>query len=134
MVDAARAHARRLCAACIALGHVGIVALGLTHRLAFGDPSGYRFLAVIGDNPTWILVHAACAIVLMTSIARDKGHVTALSFSSGWMGVWGFLTLLGGLTSPSPVSLAGPVLAIVLAATAYSGAMAWAVAPRRGGP
>jgi len=133
MVNTARAHARRFSAGCIALGHVGIVVLALTGRLVFIVPSGYRFLALISDNPIWVLVHCICAVVLVTSLVRDRGQISALSFSASIMGAWGFLNVLAGLTSPSPVSLAGPVLGMVLGATAWSVAMGWAVAPHRAG-
>ncbi len=134
MVNAARVHARRISAACIMAGHLGIVVLALVDRLVFVVPSSYPLLVMVSINPIWVFIHASCAAAIALSLIRNRWHVQVLSMSSGWMGVWGLLNLIGGMTTPaSTVSLAGPVLAIVLAGTAYSMAMAWAVAPTHGG-
>jgi hypothetical protein len=126
-----RVHARKVSATFIMCGHLGLFALAATGRLLTIVPSGFPLLALVAGNCIWLLLHLVCALMIAASLVCNRWQVGAMSMSAGGMGSWGFLTLLGGLTATSPVSLAGPVLAIAFAATAYSIAMAWAVAPHK---
>lgn len=127
--DASRVYARKISGACIALGHVSLFTLAVTHRLEFSTPTEYKFLQLAALNEAWLIIHAVCASAIVVSLMLDKMHVQSLSMSAGCMGAWGFISLLGGLTTVRPVSLAGPVLALVLSSVAYSVVMSWAITP-----
>ena len=122
-------HARKVTATGIGLGHLALAGLAGTGHLTPSAPSSFPVLAAVTENPAWLFVHAACAAVIAWSLLRNRGQVTAMSMSAGWMGAWGALTLLAGLSAVDRISLAGPVLGLAFAVTSYSVAMAWAVAP-----
>lgn len=113
----------------IMLGHIGLGMLALTHHLTFANPSRYQLLVLVDADSSWVIVHFGVALVIMVSLLQSRWYVTAMSMSAGWMGAFGFLSLLTGLTSMGPVGLAGPILALALSGTAYAVAMSWAVAP-----
>lgn len=129
--NTSRALARKMSATFISLGHVGLGVLAATHHLAYANPSRYPFLTLVNADHVWIVVHFGVAAFIAFSLVRNQWHITAMSMSAGWMGAFGFLSLLSGATSVGPVGLAGPVLALALSGTAYSIAMSWAVAPHQ---
>lgn len=129
--DAMRVHARKVIGACLAAGHVSLFSLAVTNRLLFSVPIEFKFLQLAASNQIWLLIHLLCAVVITISLVANRFQVQAMSMSSGALGAWGFIMLLGGMITATHVSLAGPVLALVLAAVAYSVAMSWAITPPR---
>lgn len=124
-----RALARKVSATFIGLGHVGLGILAATHHLTYANPSRYPLLVQADADHIWVVIQFSVAAFIAVSLARNRWHITAMSMSAGWMGAFGFLNLLSGLTATGPVALVGPVLALTLSGTAYSIAMSWAVAP-----
>jgi uncharacterized membrane protein YesL len=99
--------------------------------LSISVPSQYDFLIYLVNNSIWLVIHLLCAVIVGLSLAYNRWHVVAMSISSGFMGAWGLFSLLAALTAVSPVSLAGPVLAIVLSVVAHAMAVSWATVPKR---
>lgn len=126
-----RVLARKMSATFIGLGHVGLGLIAWTHHLVYANPSRYPLLTQADSDHAWVVIHFGVAAFIAASLLRDRWHVTAMSMSAGWMGAFGYLNFLSGLTATGPVSLVGPVLALTLSGTAYSIAMSWAVAPHQ---
>lgn len=114
----------------VAISHLMLMTLGVAHRLSFSVPTRYLLLEQTLDSSLWTLLHGACFIAILITLKLDKGQVTALGAATGVMGAWAFLSLLWGLTTASPVSLAGPMLAAGIAALSYLLTISWARAPR----
>ena len=109
--------------------HFALMVLGLTDRLAFTLPTRYELLTVTLENPMWFIFHGICFITIIITLKIDRGVIQALGAATGVMGAWGFLSFLWGLTTPTPVSLAGPVLGFAVATLSYLLTIAWARSP-----
>lgn len=114
----------------VAVSHFLLMMLGIVNRLGFGIPTRYPLLLQTLDSSLWTIFHGLCFIGLVFAISKRKGHVTALAAATGVMGAWAFLSLLWGLSTPTPVSLAGPILAGGIATLSYLLTISWARAPR----
>ena len=122
---------RKIAMTFIGLGHVGLGVLALTHHLTYANPSRYELLASADADHLWIVIQFGVAAFIVVSLLKNRWFITAMSMSAGFMGAFGFLNGLSGLTATGGVSLVGPVLALALSGTAYAVAMSWAVAPRQ---
>ena len=114
----------------VATSHFFLMLLGLFDRLSFSVPSRYILLLQTLTNPLWIVLHGACFLAIIISLYRNRGQVTALGAATGVMGSWAFLDLLWGLTTLTPVSLPGPILASGIASLSYILTISWARPPR----
>lgn len=114
----------------VAASHFVLMALGIVHRLSFSVPTRYVLLEQTLDSALWTIFHGACFIALIVVLRRRKGIVTALGAATGVMGAWAFLSLLWGLTTPTPVSLTGPALGGGMATLSYLLTIAWARSPK----
>lgn len=114
----------------VATSHFFLMLLGVFGRLSYSVPSRYVFLLQTLTNPLWVILHGVCFLALIIALYKNKGQVTALGAATGVMGSWAFLDLLWGLTTLTPVSLPGPILAGAIATLSYLLTNSWARLPR----
>lgn len=115
----------------VAVSHFALMTLGLSNRLTFAVPTHYELLSQTLTSSLWIVLHGACFLsVIITLYFYRKGIVTALGAATGVMGAWAFLSFLWGLTTETPVSLAGPVLGGGITTLSYLLTISWARAPQ----
>lgn len=114
----------------VASSHFLLTVLGLFDRLEFTVPTRYLLLGQTLDSRLWTLFHALCFIAIFLTIWLKRGEVSALGAATGVMGAWSFLSLLWGLSTPTPVSLAGPILGTGIAILSYMLTLSWARSPR----
>lgn len=132
MTPRQRMHRSRVYLALVVAGsHFTLMILGLTDRLAFTLPTRYELLTVTLENPMWLILHGACFVALVVTLKVNRGVIQALGAATGVMGSWAFLSFLWGLTTPTPVSLAGPVLGGGIATLSYLLTIAWARSPHQ---
>lgn len=98
--------------------HLGVVLLGAVDRLVFAPiaASPYPLLDDVVDSHVWVWLNAVAFLgVGAATIYRHRGWViSALSFSSAILVVWGLLAGLWGLLSPVEPTLLGPLLAVII--------------------
>ena len=114
----------------VAASHFALMVLGVVDRLTFYTPSRNSILLQTLDNPLWAILHGLCALAIVFALRHRRYIVPALGSATGVMGAWSFLSLLWGLTTLIPISLAAPVLGFGIAALAYLLTTAWASVPR----
>lgn len=114
----------------VAFSHLVLMILGITDRLAFTVPTRYELLKITLENPMWFILHGACFLAIVITLKVNSGVIQALASATGVMGSWAFLSFLWGLTTPTPVSLAGPVLGGAIATLSYLLTIAWARSPQ----
>lgn len=125
-----RMHRSRVYLSLVVAGsHFALMLLGLTDRLAFTLPTRYELLTITLENPMWFILHSICFVSIIGALKMDRGVIQALGAATGVMGAWAFLSLLWGLTTPTPVSLAGPVLGGAVATLSYLLTISWARSP-----
>jgi hypothetical protein len=107
-----------------------LMALGVANRLSFSVPTRYPLLQQTLNSPVWTIFHGLCFVAIVVALKRGKGIVTALGAATGVLSAWAFLSLLWGLSTPTPVSLAGPILGGAIATLSYLLTISWARAPR----
>lgn len=110
----------------IVLSHSMLVVLAVFERLRFTQQSKYDILSTALNSELWAVLHllSACGVVL--ALYLQRGQVTALGAATGVMSAWAFLSLLWGLSTPTPVSLAGPALGGGIATMSYLLTISWA--------
>ena len=114
----------------LAFVHVWFAGLAFTGLLSFTQPSQYELIHFVADSDWWGwifgLIGLALIVVLFTG---PEKHLVAMSRScstaAAFLGTWSFFTLLWGLTTSVPVSLAvfGPAVFSVVGAQVL--AVAW---------
>jgi hypothetical protein len=114
----------------VAAGHLALMVLGLVNRLSFSVPTRYSLLEQTLDNSLWTILQGACFVAIIIALKLKKGMVPALSAATGVMAAWSFLNLLWGFSTPTAVSLAGPVLGGGMATLAYMLTISWARSPK----
>lgn len=116
--------------AALAFVHVWFTALAFLDRLSYTQPSRYAILELAASSALWGWIFAVVGVTLIAYLVRHPNqHATALSrgcsTSAAFLGTWAFFTLMWGLTTPVPVSLAvfGPAVFSVVGAQVL--AVAW---------
>jgi hypothetical protein len=116
--------------AALAFVHVWFAALAFFDRLAFTQPSEYEILETAADSVWWgwlfaVTGGALIVILIMDPYKHSVAASRACSLSAAFIGVWAFFTLMWGLTTSFPVSLAvfGPAVFSVVGAQVL--ATAW---------
>lgn len=111
--------------------HAWFAALAFFDRLSFTQPSRYELIELVASSDVWGWIFAGIGTVLLVLLAFDpwKHHIgvsRACSLSAAFLGTWAFFTLLWGLTTEFPVSLAvfGPAVFSVVGAQVL--AVSWA--------
>ena len=114
----------------LAFVHVWFTGLAFFDRLSFTQPSNYDLLERMADSTLWGWFFAATGVALIFFLTRHPDtHPLAMSrtcsTSAAFLGTWAFFTLMWGLTTPVPVSLAvfGPAVFAVVGAQVL--AVAW---------
>lgn len=116
------------------VAHTYLAAIGTVSLLNYTVPSRYSILAEVASDDLWTWLHAICAVVLLVGLHNPTRRIpyfgnrliaVACSLGFAFMLTWAFFNLVWGLTAVSPVSLAGPGLAIVVAAGEQMLAYAW---------
>jgi hypothetical protein len=118
--------------------HAYLAVLAAVDLLNYTVPTKYAVLTRIAGEDYWAWVHALCALLLVGVLAAPfrrivvRTHrseaplvVIALNLSASFLATWGFFNMLWGLSAERPVSLAGPGLAMVVAAGEHLLANAW---------
>lgn len=116
----ARNTARLLVTLAIAGAHLSFAFLDAVGRLAFTVDAKYGVLQEITDNDLWLPINVGCALFILSGLGNSKWQCRALSVSFAAMGTWSFFTLMWGMYPVSEVSLAGPVLGMIVATIAQS--------------
>lgn len=130
------AHHRARVVATVGAGaaHAALSFLGAVDLLNYTVPTRYELIDQVAAQPLWTWIHAIIAILLWLTLfrpyARWRGDGTrvmsiACSVAFAAMSTWAFFNLMWGLSTVRPVSLAGPVMAFVVAAGEYLLANAW---------
>lgn len=101
--------------------HVWFSALAFLDRLSYTQPSQFRIIERAADSGWWGWIFAAIGLTMIFFLMHHtRPHNIALSrtcsTSAAFLGVWAFFTLLWGLTTDYPVSLAvfGPAVFAVV--------------------
>lgn len=114
--------------------HVYLAAIGTVSLLNYTVPSRYQILGEVASDDLWTWIHAGCATLLTLALffphlrVPPRGNrfpAVACSVGFAFMLTWAFFNLIWGVSAISPVSLAGPGLAIVVAAGEQMLAYAW---------
>lgn len=113
----------------IAATQFALMMLGLFDRLAFGEPTSYELLNQTLSSHIWTWLHGISFIAILLALYFRKCYVPALGSATGVLAAWSFLSLLWGLSTPTPVSLAGPILGGGVAALSYVLTISWARIP-----
>lgn len=122
---AARNAARFLVTLAIVAAHLSFAVLDSLDRLSFTVDSEYHEIQRIAESDAWLPLNLGIAVSLLLTLGKPKWHTKALSASFASMGSWSFFTLLWGMYPISKVSLAGPVLGLVVAAIAQFVALSY---------
>lgn len=109
---------------------VSFAALAFVGLLSYTQPSRYDVLESAANSTLWGWIFGVVGAALGVALLLGPGHhnVAAARLSSmaaSFMGVWAFFTLLWGLTSEHPVSLAAPALAVFTVVGAQVLAVSW---------
>jgi len=117
--------------AALAFVHVWLAGLAFFDLLSFTQPSEYAIIELAADSRAWGWLFASAATILIVVLIRGpERHMLAASracsVSAAMLGTWSFFTLLWGLTTEYPVSLAvfGPAVFSVVGAQIL--AVSWA--------
>lgn len=140
--DAARRG--RVLATLVAAGaHTYLATLGAIHMLNYTVDTTFEVLALAASSEAWTWIHGACAVLLVGAVAYGpEKHLharwrqlrwrcffpvgsIACSVSFAMLTTWAFFSMVWGLTTVRPVSLAGPGLAFVVAFGEQLLANAW---------
>jgi hypothetical protein len=114
--------------------HSYLATIGSLGLLNYTVPTEYSLIDEVAAEPYWAWIHAVVALALVGSLWRPTWKplggdlpVTAIACSLGFamMFSWAFFNLLWGLSTVRPVSLAGPGLALIVAAGEQLLANAW---------
>lgn len=117
-----------------AAAHGYLAVLAATGYLNYTVPTRYRLIDEIASDFLWLWIHAAVVMILLLSLRRPTWQprwpdapiaAIACSIAFSAMATWAFFNLLWGLSTVRPVSLAGPGLALVVAAGEHLLANAW---------
>lgn len=109
----------------LAIGHMSILALGLTSRTAPYVDGQHRLegaLAVLDAAPVWLPLHMLAAIALFLSavnVVPARYSDFSCHLSTGVFLGWGGITFFWAITRHPPVSLLGPTLTLLCAAFAF---------------
>lgn len=110
--------------------HLWLAALSFLDLLSFTQPSRYAAIELAADSDWWGWIFLVSGVVLLHQllIGAERHPVAtsrACSASAAFLGVWAFFTLMWGLTTDFPVSLAvfGPTVFSVVGAQVL--AVAW---------
>lgn len=121
-----------------AMAHGYLATIGSAGYLNFTVPSEYPLLHLMASSHVWTWIHAGVTVVLLSSLHKPykpcwlgtNRAAAACSVGFATMFIWAFFNMLWGLSTISPVSLAGPGLAFAVAAGEQLLAHAW----NRGAP
>lgn len=109
--------------AALAFVHVWFTGLAFAGLLSFTQPSRFEVIHLAADSDLWGWIFAITGLFLIGSlVAGPTRHNVAMSrscsISAAFIGTWAFFTLLWGLTTDVPVSLAvfGPAVFSVVGA------------------
>lgn len=110
--------------------HVWFAALAFLDLLSFTQPSRFNVIELAADSDLWGWIFALTGVALLHGllVGPDRHRVAmsrACSASAAFLGAWSFFTLMWGLTTVIPVSLAvfGPAVFSVVGAQVL--AVAW---------
>lgn len=114
----------RLVLVLLVAAHLGLVVLDLAGRAAYGgiEPT---LLGDAVDSPILPIGSALIACGLLVS-PHPPRLLRVLWASTAWLVTWAGLNLAVGLTAGRPVSLVGPLLALVMAGLSAVAADFWA--------
>lgn len=107
--------------------HGYLAVIGFFDRLNYSVPSEYRLIEEVAADRHWSAIHLVLALALLGLLLANRPDwlSTWHNVSFGFVAVWAFFTLLWGLTTPRPVSLASPGLAAFAAVGTAILAHAW---------
>lgn len=118
--------------------HTYLAVIGFMSLLDFTVPTEYEVLEQIASQDYWSWIHLGCAVTLVLSLWSPyrslrirRWHselpLASIACSIGFtmMFVWALFNMLWGLSATRPVSLAGPGLALIVAAGEQLLANAW---------
>jgi hypothetical protein len=117
-----------------ATAHGTLAYLGTQDLLNYTVPTRYSLIDQVASEHAWAWIHLTAAVLMLLSLRwgewkRNENALPlpAIACSIGFalMFTWGFFNLLWGLSAIRPVSLAGPVLALIVAAGEHLLASAW---------
>jgi hypothetical protein len=130
-----RAHhrSRVVATACVAAAHAYLASIGSVGYLNFTVRSDYPLLHELASSTLWTWLHAIAAVAILASLTSPYRHcwvgtpraTVACSFGFAIMLVWSVFNFLWGFSTIRPVSLAGPGLALAVAAGEQLLAHAW---------
>ena len=107
----------------LAFVHVWLAIIAFFDLLSFTQPSRFDVIELAADSRWWGWVFTANGLALIAGMLRHPfQHNEAMSklcsISAAILGTWAFFTLLWGLTTSFPVSLAvfGPAVFAVVGA------------------
>ncbi len=114
----------------LAFVHVWFAGLAFAELLSFTQPSEYELIHLAADSVLWGWIFGLIGLTLIGVLfAGPEKHPVAMSrtcsTAAAFLGTWSFFTLMWGLTTPVPVSLAvfGPAVFSVVGAQVL--AVAW---------
>lgn len=129
-----RAHHRSRVAATVgaATAHAYLSLIGVHGYLDYTVATRYTLLEEVAGQHVWAWIHGAVTVILLLTLFDPYRRVRetpvifiACSMAFAAMLIWAFFNMLWGLSTVRPVSLAGPGLALVVAAGEQLLAHAW---------
>ena len=107
----------------LAFVHVWFAGLAFAELLSFTQPSEYELIHLAADSVLWGWIFGLIGLTLIGVLFA--GPSRTCSTAAAFLGTWSFFTLMWGLTTPVPVSLAvfGPAVFSVVGAQVL--AVAW---------
>lgn len=139
MSTLAHYNGRVLATAGAAGAHGYLSVIGAFDLLNFTIPTRYALLEMIASEGYWAWIHAGVAVLLLGSLLAPTAHLrircwysalplASLACSIGFtmMFSWFLFSMLWGLSTERPVSLAAPGLAFIVAAAEQLLSLGWA--------
>lgn len=114
----ARNTARLLVTLAVVAAHFSFAILDMVDRLSFTVGSKYDVIQEAADSSLWLPINLFCGVLIVMTLGHNRLQRKALSLSFATMGTWSFFTLIWGLYPISKVSLAGPILGLIVATIA----------------
>lgn len=118
-----RNSARRSGTAVVMVGHLALLVLTITKTIDYTADPKWAWLRDSASSPTiWVPIHFLLATGLLVGLVRHSDAIirNVLSFSSGFIITWAGLAMVWGLNATRNVSLAGPVMGLVVGAGAWA--------------
>lgn len=108
----------------IACAYLGII--GVFGRLNFTVLTTVDMLRIIVNSNLWSAGFLIVAGFIWATLVMNRLQHQAMQLAFAVMAPWAMFDLLWGLSTESPVSLAAPGLAVVVAVIAQALALSWA--------